>query len=64
MEELNLLLNEDFNFKRFDNNNVKENYHTNEGNINIDAKLIERVQNVFSRDNDFTDYLWEILISK
>lgn len=58
------MLSEDFNLKRFDNINVKTNYYINEGNIDIDTKLIERVQNVFLRDNDFTDYLWEILISE
>ncbi|KAM0737244.1 Protein zwilch-like protein [Formica fusca] len=63
MEELNLLLNGDFSFKRFDKSNVKGIDHINKGNIDIDAKLLERIQNVFSRDNvDFTDRLWEILI--
>ncbi|KAL6425229.1 hypothetical protein ACFW04_009462 [Cataglyphis niger] len=63
MEELNLLLNGDFNFKRFDKNNVKGIDHINKRNIDIDAKLLERVQNVFLRDNvDFTDHLWEILM--
>lgn len=65
MEELNLLLNGDFNFKRFDKSNVKGIDHINKRNIDIDAKLLERVQNVFLRDNvDFTDHLWEILLSK
>lgn len=65
MEELNLLLNGDFSFKRFDKSNVKGIDHINKGNIDIDAKLLERIQNVFLRDNvDFTDRLWEILISE
>lgn len=64
MEELNLLLNGDFNFKRSDKSNVKG-IDINKRNIDIDAKLLERVQNVFLRDNvDFTDHLWEIFMSK
>ncbi|KYM80328.1 Protein zwilch like protein [Atta colombica] len=62
-EKLNLLLNGDSNFWKSDNNNVKENNHINKENFEIDAKLRERVQNIFLRhDIDFTDLLWEILI--
>jgi len=59
------LLNGDSNFWKSDNRNVKENNHINKENFEIDAKLRERVQNIFLRhDIDFTDLLWEILISK
>jgi len=59
------LLNGDSNFWKSDNRNVKENNHINKENFEIDAKLRERVQNIFLRhDIDFTDILWEILISK
>ncbi|XP_018404406.1 PREDICTED: protein zwilch homolog [Cyphomyrmex costatus] len=62
-EKLNLLLNGDFSFQKSDNSNVKENNHINKENFEIDAKLRERVQNIFLRhDADFTDFLWEILI--
>ncbi|XP_072745144.1 protein zwilch homolog [Anoplolepis gracilipes] len=63
MENLNLLLNGDFNFKRFDKSNVKKVDYINKKLIDIDAKLLERVQNIFLRDDvDFTDRLWEILM--
>ena len=59
------MLNGDSNFWKSDNSNVKENNHINKENFEIDAKLRERVQNIFLRhDIDFTDLLWEILISK
>ncbi|KAG5325949.1 ZWILC protein, partial [Acromyrmex heyeri] len=62
-EKLNLLLNGDSNFRKSDNSNVKENNHINKESFEIDAKLRERVQNIFLRhDVDFTDLLWEILI--
>ncbi|KYN39034.1 Protein zwilch like protein [Trachymyrmex septentrionalis] len=62
-EKLNLLLNGDFNFRKSDNSNIKESNHSNKENFEIDAKLRERVQNIFLRhDLDFTDLLWEILI--
>ncbi|XP_018365245.1 PREDICTED: protein zwilch homolog [Trachymyrmex cornetzi] len=62
-EKLNLLLNGDFNFRKSNNSNVKESNHINKENFEIDAKLRERVQNIFLRhDVDFTDLLWEILI--
>ncbi|XP_077274476.1 protein zwilch homolog isoform X2 [Temnothorax americanus] len=60
-EKLNLLLNGDFSFRKSDN--VKESSRIAKENAEIDAKLQERVQNVFLRhDGDFTDFLWEILI--
>lgn len=63
-EKLDLLLNGDVSFRKPNNTNVKEICKKKE-NIEIDAKLSERVENVFSRpDMDFTDYLWEILIGK
>ncbi|KAG5312153.1 ZWILC protein, partial [Acromyrmex insinuator] len=62
-EKLNLLLNGDSNFRKSDNSNVKENNRINKESFEIDAKLRERVQNIFLRhDVDFTDLLWEILI--
>ncbi|KYQ57370.1 Protein zwilch like protein [Trachymyrmex zeteki] len=62
-EKLHLLLNGDFNFRKSDNSNVKESNHISKENFEIDAKLRERVQNIFLRhDVDFTDLLWEILI--
>lgn len=60
-EQLNLLLNGDLSFRKSDN--VEESNRINKENAEIDAKLRERVQNVFLRhDIDFTDLLWEILI--
>lgn len=65
IEKLNLLLNGDFSFRKSDNSNVKKSNHVNKENAEIDAKLQERVQSVFLRhDIDFTDLLWEILISE
>ncbi|XP_011875656.1 PREDICTED: protein zwilch homolog isoform X2 [Vollenhovia emeryi] len=60
-EKLNLLLNGDFDFRK--SGNVKESNRIDKESAGIDAKLQERVQNVFLRhDMDFTDFLWEILI--
>ncbi|XP_071561375.1 protein zwilch homolog [Temnothorax nylanderi] len=60
-EKLILLLNGDFSFRK--SVNVKESNRIAKENAEIDAKLQERVQNVFLRhDGDFTDFLWEILI--
>ncbi|XP_012233445.1 protein zwilch homolog [Linepithema humile] len=62
IEKINLLLNGDLSFERFGNNNVRDTNYINKGNAEIDAKLLERVQNICSRhDIDFIDFLWEIL---
>jgi len=59
------LLNGDYNFRKSDNSNFKESNRINKENTEIDAKLQERVQNIFLRhDVDFTDLLWELLISE
>lgn len=63
MEQLNLLLNGDLSFRK--SGNFKESIRIDKENAEIDAKLRERVQNVFLRhDIDFTDLLWEIFISE
>lgn len=63
-EKLNLLMSGDVTFRK-SNNNAKEVDCRKKENIEVDAKLSERVQNVFSRhDMDFTDYLWEIFIGE
>jgi len=65
IEKLNILLNGDYSFHKSDNSNFKKSNRINEENTEIDAKLRERVQNVFLRhDVDFTDLLWELLISE
>lgn len=61
-DKLNLLLNGDFRFGKFGNNFRETNYIDKE---NIEVELLKRVQNVSLRLNmDFTDFLWEILISE
>lgn len=63
--EAKLNLNGDFNLQKSDNSNIKGSNRMNKENAEINAKLQERVQNVFSRhDVDFTDLLWEILMSE
>ncbi|XP_014470654.1 PREDICTED: protein zwilch homolog [Dinoponera quadriceps] len=63
-EKLNLLLNGDINFRKSNNINIKGVDCKKKENIEMDAKLSERVQNVSLRhDMDFTDHLWKILIA-
>lgn len=65
MKNLNLLFNQDYSFRNTDTINLHKMNFANEDNFENNIQIQQYIQNLPYRYNlDFTDFLWELVISK